>query len=123
TDRIRHKRSLVVGPSPFVLSAFVDNAGIVAFGAQHEVSIKVETHNHPSALEPFGGANTGVGGVVRDVLGVSALPIANTDVLCFGPQNYPHEQLPAGVLHPKRISDGVVGGGWGYVHKHRVAPG
>jgi phosphoribosylformylglycinamidine (FGAM) synthase-like enzyme len=49
----------------------------------------VETHNHPSALEPFGGANTGVGGVVRDVIGVSARPIACTDVLCFGPPDLP----------------------------------
>ncbi|MFN8477216.1 MAG: AIR synthase related protein [Kouleothrix sp.] len=62
----------------------MDNAGILAFGDAHEVSIKVETHNHPSALRPFGGANTGVGGVVRDVLGVSkALPITNTNVLCW----------------------------------------
>src|SRR5262249_60362052 len=108
---------------PWVRSAFVDTAGVIAFDDVHDLAFKVETHNHPSALEPFGGANTGVGGVIRDVLGVSARPIATTDVLCFGPQNYPHEQLPAGVLHPKRISDGVVGGGWGYVHKHRVAPG
>ncbi|MFQ5421948.1 MAG: AIR synthase-related protein, partial [Anaerolineae bacterium] len=71
---------------------------------------KVETHNHPSALEPFGGANTGVGGVVRDVLGVSARPIANTDVLCFGPPDLPAGQLPEGVLHPARVADGVVAG-------------
>ena len=57
-----------------------------------DVSFKVETHNHPSALEPFGGANTGVGGVVRDVIGVSARPIANTDVLCFGPQDLPADR-------------------------------
>jgi phosphoribosylformylglycinamidine synthase len=90
-----------------VLSAFVDNAGIVAFGADHELSFKVETHNHPSALEPFGGANTGVGGVVRDVLGVSAQPIANTDVLCFGPLDLP---LRDGPLHPRVIASGVVAG-------------
>ena len=69
---------------PWVYSAFVDNAGIIAFDDKWDLAFKVETHNHPSALEPFGGANTGVGGVVRDVLGVSARPIANTDVLCFG---------------------------------------
>ncbi|MCL4862653.1 MAG: phosphoribosylformylglycinamidine synthase subunit PurL, partial [Caldilineaceae bacterium] len=95
---------------PWLHSAFVDNAGIIAFDETHDLAFKVETHNHPSALEPFGGANTGVGGVVRDILGVSARPIATTDVLCFGPQEYPHEQLPAGVLHPKRIADGVVAG-------------
>lgn len=92
----------------WVLSAFVDNAGILAFGDRHEVSYKVETHNHPSALEPFGGANTGVGGVIRDVLGVSARPIANIDVLCFGMPDAPPP--PAGVLHPRRIASGVVAG-------------
>ncbi|HWQ14667.1 MAG TPA: phosphoribosylformylglycinamidine synthase subunit PurL [Roseiflexaceae bacterium] len=101
----------------WVLSAFVDNAGIVAFTDEYEVSFKVETHNHPSALEPFGGANTGVGGVVRDVLGVSAQPIANTDVLCFGPLDLPADQLPPGVLHPRRIAAGVVAGVRDYGNK------
>ncbi|MDW8316387.1 MAG: AIR synthase-related protein [Anaerolineae bacterium] len=95
---------------PWVRSAFVDNAGIVAYDDRFDVAFKVETHNHPSALEPFGGANTGVGGVVRDIIGVSARPIANTDVLFFGPRDLPWEQLPAGVLHPRRIADGVVAG-------------
>jgi phosphoribosylformylglycinamidine synthase len=104
-------------PTPWVLSAFVDNAGIIAFGDAHEVSIKVETHNHPSALEPFGGANTGVGGVVRDVLGVSALPIANTDVLCFGPLDLPYEAVSPGVLHPSRVAAGVVAGVRDYGNK------
>ena len=49
------------------------------------LALKAETHNHPSAVEPFGGANTGVGGVIRDVLGAAHRPIAVTDVLCFGP--------------------------------------
>ena len=104
-----------------VLSAFVDNAGIIAFTDDYEVSFKVETHNHPSALEPFGGANTGVGGVVRDVLGVSALPIANTDVLCFGPLDLPDQEgeagLPPGVLHPRQIAAGVVAGVRDYGNK------
>jgi phosphoribosylformylglycinamidine synthase II len=95
---------------PWVRSAFVDNAGIIAFDGQYDLAFKVETHNHPSALEPFGGANTGIGGVVRDILGVSARPIANTDVLCFGPTSIPPGDLPAGVLHPRRIADGVVAG-------------
>ncbi|HEY1014376.1 MAG TPA: phosphoribosylformylglycinamidine synthase subunit PurL [Herpetosiphonaceae bacterium] len=102
---------------PDLLSAFVDNAGIVAFDERYELSFKVETHNHPSALEPFGGANTGVGGVVRDVLGVSAQPIANTDVLCFGPQDLPDASLPPGVLHPRRIAEGVVSGVRDYGNK------
>jgi phosphoribosylformylglycinamidine synthase len=95
---------------PWVLSAFRDNAGVIAFDRDHEISFKVETHNHPSALEPFGGANTGVGGVVRDVLGVSAEPIANTDVLCFGPLETPADSLPPGTLPPERVYAGVVAG-------------
>ena len=91
-------------------SAFVDDAGIVAFDDEFDLAFKVETHNHPSALEPFGGANTGVGGVVRDILGVSARPIACTNVLCFGPADLPDERLFSGVLHPRRIRDGVVAG-------------
>jgi len=103
--------------APWVLSAFVDNAGIIEYDGQHEVSFKVETHNHPSAIEPFGGANTGVGGVIRDVMGVSARPIAATDVLCFGPQSADPETLPAGVLHPRRIQSGVVAGVQDYGNK------
>mgnify|MGYP001277390967 CR=1 FL=1 len=95
---------------PWIRSVFVDNAGIVAFDDEFDVALKVETHNHPSALEPFGGANTGVGGVVRDILGVSARPIANTDVLCFGPQDVDPASMPDGVLHPKRIAKGVIKG-------------
>lgn len=103
--------------APWVLSAFVDNAGIIAFNDELEISFKVETHNHPSAIEPFGGANTGVGGVIRDVIGVSAKPIAATDVLCFGPQDLPLDELPAGVLHPRRIQSGVVAGVQDYGNK------
>ncbi|MCS6909670.1 MAG: phosphoribosylformylglycinamidine synthase subunit PurL [Anaerolineales bacterium] len=96
--------------APWVRSAFVDNAGIIEFDDEYEVSFKVETHNHPSAIEPFGGANTGVGGVIRDILGVSAKPIAATDVLCFGPQDIDPKSLPEGVLHPRRVRSGVVAG-------------
>jgi phosphoribosylformylglycinamidine synthase len=93
-----------------VVSAFVDNAGIVNFDDRHDLAVKVETHNHPSAVEPFGGANTGVGGVIRDVLGVAADPIAVTDVLCFGPTDLAPAALPDGVLHPRRIAEGVIDG-------------
>jgi phosphoribosylformylglycinamidine synthase len=103
--------------APWVISAFVDNAGIIDFDDEFEISFKAETHNHPSAIEPFGGANTGVGGVVRDILGVSAKPIANTDVLCFGKQNVLFDELPEGVLHPKRIMSGVVAGVQDYGNK------
>ncbi|NMB68804.1 MAG: phosphoribosylformylglycinamidine synthase subunit PurL [Chloroflexi bacterium] len=103
--------------APWVLSAFVDNAGLVEYDGVNALSFKVETHNHPSAIEPFGGANTGVGGVIRDVLGVSAKPVAATDVLCFGPQDTPFEAPPAGVLHPRRILSGVVAGVQDYGNK------
>jgi phosphoribosylformylglycinamidine synthase II/phosphoribosylformylglycinamidine synthase I len=100
---------------PWVRSAFVDNAGVIAFDAGYDLAFKVETHNHPSALEPFGGANTGVGGVIRDVLGVSARPIANTDVLCFGPPDT--LELPPGILHPARVAAGVIHGVEDYGNK------
>ncbi len=95
---------------PWVRSAFVDNAGIVRLDDRYDLAIKVETHNHPSALEPFGGAATGMGGVIRDVIGVSARPFANLDVLCFAPADTPREALPPGALGPRRVADGVVHG-------------
>ncbi len=101
----------------WLISAFSDNAGIIRFTDRYDVAFKVETHNHPSAIEPFGGANTGVGGVIRDVLGVSAQPIACTDVLCFGPLATPTEGLPIGVLPPRRIASGVVNGVRDYGNK------
>jgi len=94
------------------ISVFRDNAGIIEFDRKNAVAFKIETHNHPSALEPYGGAGTGIGGVIRDILGVGlgAKPILNTDVFCFGPPDLPYEKLPEGVLHPKRICKGVVSG-------------
>jgi len=95
---------------PWCLSVFEDNAGIVDFEDDCAIAVKVETHNHPSAIEPFGGAATGTGGVIRDILGVWADPIACTDVLCFGPLDYNHDKLPVGTKHPKYIFRGVVAG-------------
>ncbi len=104
-------RRLVEELSPeWCFSVFEDNAGIVEFEGDVCVAVKVETHNHPSAIEPFGGAATGLGGVIRDILGVWAEPIANTDVLCFGPLDYPYEELPRGVKHPSILFEGVVDG-------------
>ena len=101
----------------WLVSAFSDNAGIIRFTGTQDIAFKVETHNHPSAIEPFGGANTGVGGVIRDVLGVSAQPIACTDILCFGPPETPIEELPPGILSPRRIASGVVNGVRDYGNK------
>ena len=97
---------------PWCVSVFHDNSGIIRFDEKNNICFKVETHNHPSALEPYGGAGTGIGGVIRDPLGtgLGAKPIINTDVFCFGPPDYPYSKLPKGVLHPKRIMKGVVAG-------------
>jgi phosphoribosylformylglycinamidine synthase len=94
------------------VSVFKDNAGVIEFDDDYHICFKVETHNHPSAMEPYGGANTGIGGVIRDPLGtgLGARPVANTDVFCFGPVDWPHQQLPKGTLHPKRVMQGVVAG-------------
>ncbi len=91
-------------------SVFEDNAGIIRFDKGFGIAAKVETHNHPSAVEPFGGAATGTGGVIRDILGVWADPIACTDVLGFGPLDYDYQKLPAGIKHPKYVYRGVVSG-------------
>jgi len=92
------------------ISVFEDNAGIIDFDKGYAIAAKVETHNHPSAVEPFGGAATGVGGVIRDILGVWGEPVALTDVLCFGPLDTKYEDLPPGVKHPRYIYRGVVAG-------------
>ena len=94
------------------ISVFVDNAGVVEFDEDSAVCFKVETHNHPSALDPYGGSATGIGGVIRDPMGtgLGAKPIANTDIFCFGEPDKKLEDVPKGVLHPKRIMRGVVAG-------------
>ena len=97
---------------PWCISVFEDNAGVIEFDENHAVCFKVETHNHPSAIEPYGGAATGIGGVIRDPMGtgLGASPVANTDVFCFGPTDMPAESVPKGVLHPRRVMRGVVAG-------------
>ncbi len=100
------------GRGPECLSVFKDNAGVIRFDEAFGVAFKVETHNRPSAIEPYGGAATGVGGCIRDVVGcgLGAAPIANTDVFCVAPGEIAYEQLPKGVLHPARVLRGVVRG-------------
>ena len=91
------------------LSVFVDNAGIIKFDDEHAVCFKVETHNHPSALEPYGGAATGIGGCIRDIMGtgLAARPIAATDTFCVA--HFDNEP-PEGCLHSKRTLGEVVRG-------------
>ena len=101
-----------LGADDWCVSVFKDNAGIVKFDDKQNVCFKVETHNHPSAIEPYGGANTGLGGVIRDPLGtgLGAKPICNSDVFCFAPPDTPYDSLPPGTLHPKLVMKGVVAG-------------
>lgn len=104
TKNIREK----LGAEDWCLSVFKDNAGIIRFNSDYSIAFKVETHNSPSALDPYGGALTGIVGVNRDSFGVGmgAQLIANIDVFCFGPQDY-KKQLPSRLLHPTRIYEGV----------------
>ncbi len=97
------------GAIDWCLSVFVDNAGVIAFDDTHALCMKVETHNHPSAIEPYGGAATGIGGCIRDVMGtgLAAKPIACTDVFCVAP---PDTNVPKGCLPPARILRQVVAG-------------
>ncbi len=108
TDQLRRQ----LGDQDWCVSVFEDNAGVIRFDERYNVVFKVETHNHPSALEPYGGANTGIGGVIRDPMGtgMGAKPVCNTDVFCFAPPDTPLSQLPPGVLHPRRVMKGVVAG-------------
>jgi phosphoribosylformylglycinamidine synthase subunit PurSL len=131
-----HKIRKQLDSEDWCVSVFEDNAGVVRFDERFNVAFKVETHNHPSALEPYGGANTGVGGVIRDIMGtgLGAKPVASTDVFCFAPPERSQERrvksqepeangglaldsqlstldrLPPGVLHPRRVMRGVVEG-------------
>ncbi len=104
---------------PWCVSVFHDNAGVIRFDEDSNICFKAETHNHPSALEPFGGANTGIGGVIRDILGtgLGAKPICCTDVFCFAPPDTDFKDLPPGTLHPKRVMKGVVSGVRDYGNK------
>lgn len=94
------------------VSVFEDNSGVIRFDDADNVCFKVETHNFPSSLEPYGGAGTGIGGVIRDILGtgLGAKPIANTDIFCFAPPDMKMGELPPGTLHPRRVMKGVVSG-------------
>jgi len=102
TDDLRAAR-------PDLLSVFTDNAGVFQFSEDAAVCVKAETHNSPSALDPYGGAITGIVGVNRDILGtgMGAAPLFNTDVLCFAPPATPDAAVPEGLLRPKEVLAGV----------------
>lgn len=96
----------------WTLSVFKDNSGVVALDEAWAVNIKVETHNRPSAIEPYGGAATGAGGCIRDVIatGLGARPIANMDVFCVAHPTRDERTLPPGTLHPRRILTDITAG-------------
>jgi len=105
----------------FLKRAFVDlrprsrvlgtgDAGVMRFEAGYAYALRIESHNHPSAVEPYGGAATGIGGILRDVLAVGAKPVALTDPLFFGPLDLPRDRLPAGVKSPRYLAEGVIAG-------------
>lgn len=108
TNDVKTKRSI-----DWLISVFSDNAGIVRFDPKLDLCIKVETHNSPSALDPYGGALTGILGVNRDILGCGygARPVANMDVFCFADPAYPlageEDYMPADLLRPAQLLEGV----------------
>lgn len=104
TEEIRKAK----GKSDFCLSVFKDNAGVIKFNEHWSLAFKVETHNAPSALDPYGGALTGIVGVNRDPFGtgLGAKLIFNVDTFCFANPFY-DKPIPASILHPKRIFEGV----------------
>ncbi len=106
---IRSTTEAVAKQRRFLRSVFHDNSGVIAFDGSTLLCFKVETHNSPSALDPYGGAITGIVGVNRDILGtgLGALPVFNTDVLCFASPDTPAGDVPAGLLHPSRVLEGV----------------
>ena len=95
----------------WLLSVFHDNSGVISWDDEWSICMKAETHNSPSALDPFGGAMTGIVGVNRDILGtgLGARPIANTDVFCFGPPDWEGD-LPENLFPPARVLRGVHAG-------------
>jgi phosphoribosylformylglycinamidine synthase len=99
----RHLRQLAdkAPPSAALLAGIGQNAGVVDIGQGYAVTFKIESHNHPSYVEPFQGAATGVGGIVRDILAMGARPVAVMDALRFGPADAPDTA---------RVLPGVVGG-------------
>ncbi len=104
TSEIRSR----LGDNDFCLSVFKDNAGVIKLDEDWNLVVKVETHNSPSALDPYGGALTGIVGVNRDPFGtgMGSKLIFNTDVFCFAPPDYAGS-IPPRLLHPRRVFEGV----------------
>ena len=108
-EYIRDTTEEISKKKDYLRSVFHDNSGVIVFDDEHLICFKVETHNSPSALDPYGGAITGIVGVNRDILGTGkgARPIFNTNFLCFGDVSIPEKEIPEGLLHPSQIMKGV----------------
>ena len=104
------KRYLFHLDAPQNLCVIKEDAGMVAFDDEHAYAVALESHNHPSAIEPYGGSATGIGGILRDVVCMGAQPIALVDPLFFAPPTTQRALVPKGVKHPKFIFSGVVDG-------------
>ena len=96
--------------APQNICVISEDAGVVEFDKEHAYVVALESHNHPSALDPYGGAATGIGGILRDIVCMGAQPIALVDPLFFGPLDFPDEKLPKGTKHPQFLFKGVVSG-------------
>lgn len=115
-SRIKETAKKLIGATSNVLSAFDDNAGVFRFYEGYAIAIKKETHNSPSAVEPYGGAGTGTGGVIRDILGAGRAfkTILLDAMFAHARPDYPEADLPPGVKPPAYLRAGVIAGSADY---------
>jgi len=104
------KKYIFAIDAPQNILVIKEDAGVIEFDKDHAYVVALESHNHPSAIEPYGGSATGIGGILRDVVCMGAQPVALIDPLFFGSLNFPTDKLPAGVKHPRYLLKGVVDG-------------
>ena len=104
------ERTVLDTSTPGDICIVSEDAAVIDFDKEHGYVVALESHNHPSALDPYGGAATGIGGILRDVVCMGGQPIALIDPIFFGPLDYPEEKLPSGTKHPKYLFRGVVSG-------------
>ena len=104
------KKYLFNQDAPQNLYVIKEDAGLVEFDSDHAYAVALESHNHPSAIEPYGGSATGIGGILRDVVCMGAQPVALVDPIFFAPLTTDRADVPKGVKHPKYIFSGVVDG-------------
>ena len=110
TSRPVLERTIFRTGAPQNICVISEDAGVVEFDEDYAYVVALESHNHPSALDPYGGATTGIGGILRDVVCMGAQPVALVDPLFFGPLDLPRENVPEGTKHPRFLFNGVVSG-------------